>query len=204
MVAVAGQEASTPENDPGSPAGDQAVALTQEPDARRYRPDHGSAPPAGDGVYTYDSSVNFVASAADGGRGFSTLRGAGVQTSAPSGTRALPAGPRPAGELPPADVVVIGKFDPATNEIRATFRPGERSLLSQLPNQGSAPGNYVQNSRVLRTEMQRGVPIRDAEVNPISGELANNTGFLRLERDILQQRQWRFDSKSGYWMPPSG
>ncbi len=84
VVEVAGQEASTPENDPGSPAGDQAVALKQEPDARRYRPDHGSAPPAGDGVYTYDSSVNFVASAADGGRGFSALRGAGVQTSAPS------------------------------------------------------------------------------------------------------------------------
>ncbi len=50
--------------------------------------------------------------------------------------------------------------------------------------------------------MSRGVPIRDATIDPLTGQLANNTGFLRAERDILMNRGWVFDPKTGYWNPP--
>jgi hypothetical protein len=97
---------------------------------------------------------------------------------------------------------VIGKVDDLTAP--GAIGPGERSLLSRLPDQGSPRANYAQNSSILRQEMRRGMPIRDATVDPLTGELANNTGFLRLERDILRGHEWWFDSKTGLWMPPSG
>lgn len=98
-----------------------------------------------------------------------------------------------------ADVVVIGKVDDLN---ATTLAPGERTLLDQLPDQGSPAANYAQNDSVLRNEMSRGVPIRDASVSPTTGELVNNTGFLRAERDILSNHGWSFDPKSGYWLPP--
>jgi RHS repeat-associated protein len=101
--------------------------------------------------------------------------------------------------LPAADVAVIGKVDDLGSY---TLRPGERTLLNQLPNQGSPRLNYVQNDRVLRIEMGRGVPIRDVSVDPVTGALRNNTGFLRAERNILTNHGWVFDPKSGYWYPP--
>jgi RHS repeat-associated protein len=39
---------------------------------------------------------------------------------------------------------------------------GEQSLLSRLPNLGNPRANWLQNSGVLRQEMRRGLPIRDA------------------------------------------
>jgi len=78
--------------------------------------------------------------------------------------------------LSAADVAVIGKVDDLAGY---TLRPGERTLLNQLPNQGSPRLSYLQNDRVLRTEMGRGVPIRDVSVDPVTGALRNNTGFLR-------------------------
>jgi hypothetical protein len=101
--------------------------------------------------------------------------------------------------LPAADVAVIGKVDDLAGY---TLRPGERTLLNQLPNQGSPRLNYLQNDRVLRTEIGRGVPIRDVSVDPVTGALRNNTGFLRAERNILTNHDWAFDPKSGYWYPP--
>ena len=103
--------------------------------------------------------------------------------------------------LDPADVVVIGKVDDLNSTV---LRPGERTLLDQLPNQGSPRLNYVQNDSVLRAEMGREVPIRDASIDPVTGALRNNTGFLRAESDILTNHGWTFDPKSGYWYPPGG
>lgn len=105
----------------------------------------------------------------------------------------------PSGALPSADVAVIGKVDDLG---LYPLRPGERTLLNQLPNQGSPRLNYLQNDRVLRTEMGRGVPIRDVSVDPVTGALRNNTGFLRAERNILTNHGWMFDPKSGDWYPP--
>jgi hypothetical protein len=50
--------------------------------------------------------------------------------------------------------------------------------------------------------MGRGLPIRDASVDPATGELINNTGFLRAERYLLQDRGWSFDPKTTLWLPP--
>jgi len=51
--------------------------------------------------------------------------------------------------------------------------PGERTMLSQLPDQGSVAGNWAQNERVLLQEMKTGNPIRDATVDAL-GHPANN------------------------------
>jgi hypothetical protein len=81
------------------------------------------------------------------------------------------------------DLVVIGKVDDLTTP--GAVRSGETTLLDRLPNQGSPRLNWEQNSSVLRTEMSRGLPIRDASVDPLTGNLINNTGFLRAERNLL-------------------
>lgn len=50
--------------------------------------------------------------------------------------------------------------------------------------------------------MGRGLPIRDATVDPETGELINNTGFLRAERYTLRDRGWTYDPKLTLWLPP--
>lgn len=50
--------------------------------------------------------------------------------------------------------------------------------------------------------MARGLPIRDATVDPMTDELVNNTGFLRAERYLLQGRGWTYDLKLTLWLPP--
>ncbi len=83
----------------------------------------------------------------------------------------------------PVDVVASANFDGATNDIRTTLQPGELSLLDQFtPDLGSPRGLDLRKSRVLRNAMQPGVPIRGADLNQRTRELANNDGFLRLER----------------------
>lgn len=74
---------------------------------------------------------------------------------------------------------------------------GERSLLDRLKGDlGSPQANWKRNSGVLREEMRRGQPIRDASPGDNGGV------FLNAERNLLRDRGWTFDSNSGYWMPP--
>ena len=120
-------------------------------------------------------------------------------TLAPDDATGSRVAPQTARALPPADVAVIGKYD---DLMTTTLRPGERTLLDQLtPSLGSPRANYIRNDSVLRAEMRRGVPIRDVSVDPTTGALGNNTGFLRAERNILTNHDWGFDPKSGYWYP---
>jgi hypothetical protein len=49
--------------------------------------------------------------------------------------------------------------------------------------------------------MAEGLPIRDASVNPITGALEKNTGFLRAERNLLENQGWKFNGGTGYWHP---
>ena len=73
----------------------------------------------------------------------------------------------------------------------------EKSLLDRLtPDLGSPKPNWKRNSGVVRQEMRRGLPIRDASPGDTSGV------FLNAERALLRDRGWTFDSKTGYWMPP--
>ena len=77
------------------------------------------------------------------------------------------------------------------------MRKGEQSLLNRLPDRGSPKANWKQNSGVLRQEMARGKPIRDASPGDTSGQ------FLNAERNLLRDRGWTFDSKTNYWNPPN-
>ena len=111
----------------------------------------------------------------------------------------------PFGEIGPAGNpgslrTVIGK----TGDLEApgAIGSGERTLLDRLPDQGSPAANWAQNDGVLRQEMGRGMPIRDASVNPVTGALETNTGFLRAERNLLDSRGWTYDPKTTMWYPP--
>jgi RHS repeat-associated protein len=73
---------------------------------------------------------------------------------------------------------------------------GYRSLLDRLPNRGNPRANWRQNAGVLRSEMTRGLPIRD--MSP--GDTAGN--FLNAERSLLRDRRWTFDGDTNYWIPP--
>jgi RHS repeat-associated protein len=73
---------------------------------------------------------------------------------------------------------------------------GYRSLLDRLPDRGNPKANWAQNSGVLRSEMRRGLPVRDMSPGDNSG------AFLNAERSLLRDRGWSFDDRSNYWMPP--
>ena len=72
----------------------------------------------------------------------------------------------------PSETTVIGRLKDLKN-----LRAGETTMLDRLPDQGSPRLNWQQNSGVLRSEMSKGLPIRDASVDSI-GNLADNMGFL--------------------------
>jgi RHS repeat-associated protein len=131
-----------------------------------------------------DAGISFVGTwgTAGAARASASLPARGIGTASRAGT--------------PADIVAIGKVD----DLATGLRPGERAL--QLTNLGSPRLNWQQNAGALRAEMARGVPIRDVSVDPLTGQLVRNTGFLRAERNLLQDRGWAFNPKTGYWFPP--
>ena len=102
--------------------------------------------------------------------------------------------------IPPAAEVVIGKLKDLTAP--GAVKPGERTLLSKLPNKGNARSNWEQNARVLREEMAKGRPIRDASVDSRTGALRDNTGFIKAERNLLRQKGWTYDPKTTLWTRP--
>ena len=95
--------------------------------------------------------------------------------------------------------LVIGKLQDLSKP--DALRAGERVL--NWANLTTEKQNWEQNSRLLREAMREGRPIRDASVNPMTGALSNNTGFLRAERNILDNRGWEYNSKDRYWHPPA-
>jgi RHS repeat-associated protein len=76
------------------------------------------------------------------------------------------------------------------------LKKGEKSLLDRLPDQGSPKANWKQNSGVLRQEMGKSKPIRDASPGDTSGQ------FLNAERNLLESHGWSFDKSTNYWNPP--
>lgn len=87
---------------------------------------------------------------------------------------------------------VIGRVKDLQN-----LKKGEQSLLNRLPDRGSVKANWKQNSGVIRQEISKGKPIRDASPGDTSGQ------FLNAERNLLRDKGWAFDSKSNYWTPPN-
>jgi RHS repeat-associated protein len=91
--------------------------------------------------------------------------------------------------------VVIGKMA----DLNRGLGPGEREL--DLPNMNDPKLNWAQNSSKLREAMAEGQPIRDASAEPlVNGRPANNSGFLRAERNLLENHGWTL--RGGYWNPP--
>jgi len=112
-------------------------------------------------------------------------------------TMALPA--KAAGVGEPGPTSVIGKLDDLKKP--GALKSGESTL--KLPDKGNPKANWKQNSGALRAEMGKGQPIRDASVNPKTGALRDNTGFLRAERELLQNKGWTYDPKTTKWYPPN-
>ena len=94
------------------------------------------------------------------------------------------------------------------------WKVGDRFL--HLPNKFNPKLNWKQNSAALRREMKEGKPIYDSYKGE-AGELIGKDGdpriwnsakgklegeFLNAERNLLQSRGWKYDSKVGAWMPP--
>ncbi len=86
---------------------------------------------------------------------------------------------------------VIGRVKDLQN-----LKKGEQSLLNRLPNKGSAKANWKQNAGVIREEISKGKPIRDASPGDKRGQ------FLNAERNLLESRGWIFDKSSSFWNPP--
>ncbi len=96
--------------------------------------------------------------------------------------------------------VVIGKVEDLSKE--GAIQDGEVTLLDFLPDQGGPRENWEQNSSVLRTAIKMGSPIRDATTDPDTGELANNSGFLRAERNLLENQGYTYNEETRMWKPP--
>jgi hypothetical protein len=94
---------------------------------------------------------------------------------------------------------VIGKMKDVEN-----LGPGENTLLKHMPNQGTPKLNWQQNSSVLRTEMNKGLPMRDASVDSAGKWIPEtNTGFLKAERNLLQEHGWTYNPETRLWNPPA-
>jgi RHS repeat-associated protein len=95
---------------------------------------------------------------------------------------------------------VIGKLDDIAP---GKLAPGETTLLKHMEGDLRSPqANWERNASVLRTEVRKGHPIRDASVDPNTGERIENTGFLRGERNLLDNQGWTYDPKTTLWTAP--
>lgn len=72
---------------------------------------------------------------------------------------------------------------------------GEFKVADYLPDMGNPQDNWHQNSGILRSVMNEGVPIKDVSMFPM-----DNAGFLGAERNLLKSRGWTYIG--GFWYPP--
>jgi RHS repeat-associated protein len=113
-----------------------------------------------------------------------------IKGSAVKAAAACPVGP---------ERLVIGKLKDLHKP--GALKAGERLLdWSWLRN---TKLDWKENSSQLREAIREGRPIRDASVDPIGGELIDNTGFLRAERNLLKNHGWRYNSSTNLWSPPN-
>lgn len=102
-----------------------------------------------------------------------------------------------------ADVVRGGNKAEKTTVIGRTrdlddVGPNEQTLLPRLSDKGSPKANWKQNSGVLREEMRKRRPIRDASAER---DPAAPPNFLEMERNLLRNHGWT--KRGGYWYPPA-
>jgi hypothetical protein len=106
------------------------------------------------------------------------------------------------GAIPGGDenaVLAIGKM---ADLDAGSICEGETTLLPRMIGSlGSPAANWKRNASLLRAFMRTGAPIRDASVDAASGALRDNTGFLRLERNLLRSHGWTYDTYTHMWTP---
>jgi len=99
------------------------------------------------------------------------------------------------------------KWEDATSTKATGWKEGDH--LFYLPNKGSIKANRKQNAGRLREAMRKGKPIYDSYRNPVSGRQikAGQTPyskgrFLNAERQLLESRGWKYNTKAGAYYPP--
>ena len=75
------------------------------------------------------------------------------------------------------------------------LKTGEFKL--KWPPTSTAKSEWKINSGLLRQEMNKGIPIRDASPGDIGGM------YLNAERNLLENFGWGFNKDTNYWLPPS-
>jgi hypothetical protein len=93
--------------------------------------------------------------------------------------------------------LVIGKL----KDLRGAegWRKGDHTL--NLPDRSSPKQNWKQNSSLFRQEERTGKPIRDMSTDA-NGNLRDNTGFLKAERNLSEDRGRIFDTNTRSWTKP--
>ena len=104
----------------------------------------------------------------------------------------------------------IDAYSVATNKVKHIGKvddlkgiPRNQTLLDDLPNLGNPKANWKQNSSVLRKEMNKGNPIRDASAHLPDNHPKVKGSFLGAERNLLRSKGWSFDKSTGLWSPPN-
>ena len=90
------------------------------------------------------------------------------------------------------------KFGDATSTRGTGWRDGDYFLRNGW--KGTVKDTWKGNSSLLRQEMGKGNPIFDSYVDG-SGNLIPTGGFLNMERNVLINRGWTFDTSTGAWVP---
>lgn len=117
-----------------------------------------------------------------------------------------PSGPQFNG-LSPNRTAVIGRMPDLQKP--GAIRAGEYTIADRLPYLGNPKADYYQNMSVLRREMRRGEPIRDASSfrpdtdlapTPLWPDRTIRQSFTGAERNQLTNRGWTRDSE--LWIPP--
>jgi RHS repeat-associated protein len=93
--------------------------------------------------------------------------------------------------------LVIGKLKDVSKA--DGWRTGDHT--PNLPERGSTKANWQQNSSELRAAENNGKPIRDVSTDA-NGNLRDNSGFLKAERNLLENRGRIYDPKTNSWIKP--
>ena len=89
--------------------------------------------------------------------------------------------------------LVIGRG----GDLDRPFTLAESEFRFSWPQTASVRSEWKINSGLLRQEMRKGIPIRDASPGNEFGM------YLNAERNLLSSQGWNYNAATGYWHPPS-
>ena len=80
-------------------------------------------------------------------------------------------------------------------DLRRPFALAPNEFRLSWPATATTRSEWKINSGLLRTEMGKGIPIRDASPGNVGGM------YLKAECNLLESRGWNYNSSTGYWNP---